>query len=87
MCLGCACSMDNPGPELLRKSGKGAHDFFALPGSMLVASARDALFNGIQRWRNGSDDGIRIATCSGHRDLSVARSAHLRDLLTICGRK
>jgi hypothetical protein len=68
------CSLENPSPEILRAFGRGAHEFFALPNAMLVACARDPLMNSIQRWKRGAADGIRVATHSGHRDLSVTRS-------------
>ncbi|BDA42772.1 probable Queuine tRNA-ribosyltransferase accessory subunit 2 [Coccomyxa sp. Obi] len=65
--------VESPGPEVLRKFGGGAHNFFALQNCTLVASARDPMAYGIQRWRSGSPDGIRITTHSGHQQLSVTR--------------
>ncbi|CAL8467578.1 g7116 [Coccomyxa elongata] len=65
--------LESPGPEVLRKFGSGAHDFFAMQNCTLVASARDPLAYGVQRWRSGSSDGIRINTHGGHQHLSVSR--------------
>lgn len=70
-----ACSLESPGPGVLRKFGAGAHDFFALQGCTLIASPRDALTYGIQRWKSGADDGIRVTTHSGHHDMPVGRCA------------
>jgi hypothetical protein len=69
----CARSLESPGPDLLRKFGGGAHGFFALQGCTLIASPRDPLTYGIQRWRSGADEGIRVASHSGHQDLPVTR--------------
>ncbi|KAK9909731.1 hypothetical protein WJX75_006677 [Coccomyxa subellipsoidea] len=65
--------LESPGPDLLRKFGGGAHGFFALQGCTLIASPRDPLTYGIQRWRSGADEGIRVASHSGHQDLPVTR--------------